>query len=71
VRLLDNDKLPYSKTGTHRRLRIEDVLAYKDKRDAESHAALDELTQLSEELGGYTELKSNGRKHRRARRPAS
>lgn len=57
VRLLDEDRLPYTRTGKHRRLRIEDVLAFKEKRDQERGAALDELTQLSEELGGYDELK--------------
>lgn len=53
VRLLDEGRLPFTKTGKHRRLRIEDVLAYRDKRDAERRAALRGLTELTEELGGY------------------
>jgi excisionase family DNA binding protein len=57
VRLLDEGHIPYTKTGKHRRLRIEDVLAFKESRDRERKAALDELTQMSEELGGYDELK--------------
>lgn len=57
VRLLDSGVLPHTKTGKHRRLRIEDVLAYRNERDQERRAKLDELTQLSEELGGYDELK--------------
>lgn len=57
VRLLDEGRIRYKKTGKHRRVRIEDVLAFKKKRDKERKAALDELTQLSEELGGYSELK--------------
>lgn len=57
VRLLEADELPYTKTGKHRRLRIEDVLAYKERREAARKAALDELAELSEELGGYPELK--------------
>jgi excisionase family DNA binding protein len=56
VRLLNEKRIPYTKTGTHRRLRIEDVLAYKEQRDAERRDALDELTRLSEEAGGYSEL---------------
>jgi hypothetical protein len=40
--------------GTHHRVKIEDVLAYRDRRDAEQMAALRELTRLSEKLpGGY------------------
>src|SRR5690349_4647779 len=33
VRLLDEGSIPYDRTGKHRRLKIEDVLAYKEKRD--------------------------------------
>ena len=57
VRLLDEERIPYTKTGKHRRVRIEDVLAFKRQRDRERKAGLDELTQMSEELGGYDELK--------------
>lgn len=57
VRLLNEKRIPYTKTGKHRRLRIEDLLAFKEKRDAERRAALTELTQISEESGGYSELK--------------
>jgi excisionase family DNA binding protein len=57
VRLLNEKRIPHTKVGKHRRLRIEDVLAFKEQRDAERRAALDELTQISEEVGGYSELK--------------
>jgi excisionase family DNA binding protein len=53
VRLLDEGKIPYDRTGAHRRLKIEDVLAYKQERDRKRDAGLDELTRLTEELGGY------------------
>jgi excisionase family DNA binding protein len=56
VRLLDAGKLPYTKTGKHRRVRIEAVLAFKEKRDEERKAALDTLTSHSEDVGGYSEL---------------
>ena len=55
VRLLDEGKLPYDRTGKHRRLKIEDVLAYKQRRDVERDAQLDELAKLTEEFGGYDE----------------
>lgn len=58
VRLLDEGRLPYDRTGKHRRLKIEDVLAYKQKRDHERDEKLDELARLTEELGGYDEPKS-------------
>lgn len=57
VRLLDEGRIPFTKTGKHRRLRIEDVLEFKEQRDRERKTGLDELTRLSEELGGYDELK--------------
>ena len=60
VRLLDDGKIPYDRTGKHRRLKIEDVLAYKQKRDLERDEKLGELAKLTEELGGYDEPK--GRK---------
>jgi excisionase family DNA binding protein len=56
VRLLDDGRIPFTKTGTHRRVRIEDVLAFKDERDRGLQAKLDELTRMSEEFGGYDEL---------------
>jgi excisionase family DNA binding protein len=56
VRLLDEGKIPFTKTGKHRRLRIEHVLGFRQQRDQERRTKLDELTALSEELGGYPEL---------------
>ena len=54
IKLLDRGELPCHRVGTHRRIRIEDVLAYRDRRDAEREAALSDLARLSEELpGGY------------------
>jgi excisionase family DNA binding protein len=56
VRLLDAGELPCSKTGKHRRLRVEDVLAFKRARDARRAEQLDELARRSEEAAGYPEL---------------
>ncbi len=53
VRLLDEGRIPSRKTGTHRRVRAVDVVAYKAARDAERRAGLQELSRLTEELGGY------------------
>ena len=57
VRLLEDGKIPYTRTGKHRRLRIDDVMAYKRTRDRERNEGLDELARLSAEFGGYDELK--------------
>jgi excisionase family DNA binding protein len=56
VRLLDDGKIPFSKTGTHRRVRFTDVMTYKAKRDRERRDSLDDLTRLSQEYGGYDEV---------------
>jgi excisionase family DNA binding protein len=54
IKLLERGDLLFHRVGTHRRIRIDDVLAYRDRRDAERKAALDDVARLSEELpGGY------------------
>ena len=58
VRLLDEGRIPFRKTGKHRRLRIQDVLAFKEERDKDRRAGLRELSRLTQDLGGYdAELK--------------
>jgi excisionase family DNA binding protein len=56
VRLLDDGRIPYTRTGKHRRLRIEDVLAFKEQRDRERDAQLDAIAAMTQEMGGYPEL---------------
>jgi len=54
IRLLDRDEIPYHRVGTHRRLRVEDALAYREQRAAHRREKLRELTRLSEDVeGGY------------------
>jgi excisionase family DNA binding protein len=58
VRLLEEGRISHRKTGTHRRLRIEDVLAFKEDRDRSRRSALRELSRMTQEFGGYdAELK--------------
>ena len=54
VKLLDDGTIDHYKVGTHGRVRIENVLDYRDRRASVRREKLDELTRLSEELeGGY------------------
>lgn len=53
VKLLEEGKLPFHKTGRHRRVLFADLMKYKDQRDAESTQALRELAEQSQELGFY------------------
>jgi excisionase family DNA binding protein len=51
IQLLEEGKLPYRKVGTHRRVRAEDVFAWKRAIDAKRRKALDDLAALDQELG--------------------
>ncbi len=54
IKLLDDGTIDHYKVGTHRRVRIDDVLVYRERRAGIRREKLDELTRLSEELpGGY------------------
>lgn len=53
IKLLEGGALPFRMVGTHRRLRLVDVLAYRDRQDAAARDALDELTRQAEDLGLY------------------
>ena len=53
VKLLDEGAMPSHKVGSHRRVLLEDLLAYKRDFLAKRHAALDELQALSQELDLY------------------
>jgi excisionase family DNA binding protein len=53
VRLLDRGEIPFTRVGTHRRIHLDELLAYKQQRDTRRRAALRELTQMSQEMGLY------------------
>lgn len=49
VKLLDQGKMEFTKTGSHRRTRYRDLMAYKQARHEASEAQLDELTHQAQE----------------------
>ena len=54
VKLLNEGVIAYSKTGTHRRIRYQDLMAYKAERDQRSTDTLDALTEQAQRLDmGY------------------
>ena len=53
IKLLEAGEIPYHKVGSHRRIRREDVLIYKQKHRRERAAILDELTAEAQNLGLY------------------
>lgn len=50
VRLLEQKKLPFRMVGTHRRIRFEDVLRFKENIDTERRKVLDQLAAEAQEL---------------------
>ncbi len=49
IQLLKNGEIPFSKVGTHRRIRYQDLMKYKLERDQENQNMLDELTSQAQE----------------------
>ena len=51
VRLIDEGRIPCRKVGTHRRVRTDDILAYRRATESRRRDALDTLTAQDQELG--------------------
>jgi excisionase family DNA binding protein len=50
VKLLDENVIPHTKVGRHRRVKFADLMDYKQRRTAESRQAMDELAAQAQEL---------------------
>jgi excisionase family DNA binding protein len=54
VKLIDEGKLPFRKVGAHRRIKFEDLMAFKTSIDNSRHEALNKLVEQAQELDmGY------------------
>ena len=57
IGLLEQGAIPFRKVGTHRRVLLQYLLAYKQKTDEARMKALEELSALDQELGAIPCLK--------------
>ena len=54
IKLLEDGRLPYRKVGKHRRIRMEDVMSFKQTIDREREQVLDQLASDAQEQNmGY------------------
>jgi len=54
VRNLLGKEIPFEMVGSHRRVRLDDVLAYRERRARERRALLDDMTAAAQDYeGGY------------------
>jgi excisionase family DNA binding protein len=56
VQLLQKGEIPFHMVGTHRRLYVRDVLAYKAKRDTTRRKTLDDLAKREFAEGNYGKI---------------
>ena len=53
IKLLDNQEIPHSKVGAHRRVLLCDLMTYKEQRTSIRHNKLREMTGFLQEEGFY------------------
>jgi len=53
IKLLDRGEMPYRREETHRRIALEDVLVYRNRRSAKRRRGIEHLAQQSQDLNIY------------------
>jgi excisionase family DNA binding protein len=53
VKLLEAGEIPFEQPGRHRRVRLVDVLAYRERASRERRAALDRMVDIADEADMY------------------
>ncbi len=56
VRLLEEGKIPYHRTGTHRRIYLKDLLAFRLQRDQHRRKAIERIAKEEVEQGTYNDF---------------
>jgi excisionase family DNA binding protein len=56
VQLLEKGEIPFHMVGTHRRMYVRDVIAYKSKRDTSRRKTLDDLAKQEFARGDYDKI---------------
>lgn len=55
IKLLEQGEIPYINVGTHRRVRSQDLMTYKQQRDIKRREGLKEMSQFLQNEGFYDE----------------
>jgi len=53
VKLLESGEIPFERPGRHRRVKLVDVLDYRDRRSIQRRKSLDHMVEIADEGGMY------------------
>lgn len=53
VQLLDEGAIPFTRVNKHRRIRADDLIAFKQQRDQKRREGLRQMTQEAQDMGNY------------------
>ena len=53
VKLLESGEIPFEQPGRHRRVRLTDVLTYRQQRSVQRRESLDRMVEIADESGMY------------------
>lgn len=56
VRLLDEGKIPFHRVGSHRRVYLQDLIAYRNERDGRRHEAIQKVARDAVSDGVYDDF---------------